>query len=433
MKKALCQVVLILGVSYALWFSQHVAAQELGGSIAVTTNGAPRIGEPFTISPSKIDEASPVVIYNAINREYLVLWKNIRTVTNDIYAQRISEEGRFLSWFYVADGESPAVSYNEKNNTYLVVYEKWVATDYDIYARRINFTGPLGPEFPIAFNLNESERDPSVAYNIHPYHDEFLVVWAKITAQPLTTSRVIGQRIAGTVGGGDAGGETIGGHLPIAASSDYDLAPDVAYNLNMNEFFVVFSRYDSIVGSNDVFGRRVTADGILLAETSIDSSGNDQYEPAVAAYSLNQATPYLVVFQDRWNDSTGDVRGYLVNQQGQPVSLVNISQIPGVREFEPSISQSENWDGYLVTWTQQASGDKEIYGMHVSNIGATRTAFLISRYDPNLLGCDRGFSDNALGVVSGLAVWHDNCGDQGGYDIVGRLLGYRVYLPMTMQ
>ena len=144
-----------------------------------------------------------------------MVWTNIWAGANDIYTQRISEDGRFLSWFYVAEGEFPSVAYNEKNNTYLIVYQKWVSTDYDIYAQRVDFTGPLGPEILMAFNLNDDEKWPRVAYNTHPNHDEFLVVWETTVHQPTTTQKVEGQRIAGTAGGGDGGGEGLGGRLPI--------------------------------------------------------------------------------------------------------------------------------------------------------------------------------------------------------------------------
>jgi hypothetical protein len=339
-----------------------------------------------------------------------------------------------LSWFYVADGLLPDIAYNEKNNTYLVVYQKLVATDYDIYARRVDFTGPLGPEFPVAFNLNEDERIPRVDYNTHPSHDEFFVVWeTNISQLPANISRVEGFLIAGTSGGGSGGGQHIGSRLPIAVNGDYNFSADVAYNLNMNEFFVVFTRSPSGGTNYNIHGRRVTWDGILLPETIINSSANDQYWPKVAAYRLNQATPYLVVFNDRWNDTAGDVRGYLVNQQGEPVSLVNIATTPGLMESEPSISQGESWGGYLVTWAESLTGIEEIYGRRVNNLGVLEPAFLISSNEPQQTGCDRRYPDNALGKSSGLAAWYDSCGNRVSNDIVGRLIGYRGYLPTAFR
>ena len=47
--------------------------------------------------------------------------------------------------------------------------------------------------------------------------------------------------------------------------------------------------------------------------------------PTVAAYRLDYATPYLVVFEDYWNDAGGDIEGYLVHEDGYSVSLINVS------------------------------------------------------------------------------------------------------------
>lgn len=432
-KSLIWRVLLILGGALILWGLQQASAQGILKSKLLTTTSDPVIGYPFTISQAAIDEISPAVAYDPNRREYLVVWQNARSVTDDIYAQRISEQGELLSWFYVADGNSPQVAFNPKNNTYLVVYDKWVSTDYDVYARRLDFTGPLGSEIPIAINLNETEHSPAVSYNTHPSYDEFLVVWENVPPPPAAINRVEGQRVAGFAGGGDAGGETIAGRLPIANNSDYNYDPDIAYNLNMNEFLVVFTRLPGGGGSYDVFGRRITADGDLLPEAAIDSSGEDQYNPSVAAYRLNQTESYLVVFNDKWNDSDGDVRGYLVNQQGVSVTLINIATTPGQREFDPTISENEAWGGYLVSWVQGVSGNTDILGMQISDTGLTSPEFDLSNFGSTPMVCDRGQPDIALGKSTALSTWQDSCGSAGGIDIVGRMIGYRVYLPLVMR
>ena len=432
-KSLIWRVLLILGGALILWGLQQASAQGMLKSRLLTTSSDQVIGDPFTISTAAIDEIRPAVAYDPNRNEYLVVWQNARSVTDDIYAQRISEKGELLSWFYVADGNSPQVAFNPNNNTYLVVYDKWVSTDYDVYARRVDFTGPLGSEIPIAFNLNETEHSPAVAYNTHPGYDEFLVVWENIPPLPTAINRVEGQRVAGTAGGGDAGGETFSGRLPIANNSDYNYDPDIAYNLNMNEFLVVFTRQPGGGGSYDVFGRRITADGDLLPEAAIDSSGEDQYSPSVAAYRLNQSTPYLVVFNDKWNDTEGDVRGYLVNQQGLPMTLINIATTSGQREFDPTIGESEAWGGYLVSWVQGPSGNTDIYGMQVSETGLTSPEFDLSNFGSTPMVCDRRLPNIALGVSTALGTWQDSCGSAGGIDIVGRMIGYRVYLPLVMR
>ncbi len=426
-KKSFRKILFTFVVASIFWWSQNGAAKIINSPDLAITNSDPVLGSPFNISSGSIHEDTPAVAYNPVDREYLVVWSNVRA-TNDIYAQRISVQGKFLSWFYVADGEFPVVAYNQKNNTYLVVYYKSVAGGFDIYARRVDFSGPTQPEFPIAVNLNENEILPAVAYNTHPSYDEFLIVWENQVTQPSITQNIEALRVAGTAGGGDFGGEIIGSRIPIAVSSDSSYEPDVTYNLSMNEYMAVYTRANS---SLDVYGRRITAGGVLLAETSIDTSGNDQYNPAVAAYRLNAANPYLVVFTDTWNDSTGDVRGYLVDQQGQPVLLINIATTQGQIDLEPAVAHSESWGGFWVTWAQGPVGDLDIFGRLVSEIGITKPEFDLSNRGTGPMVCNSATPDIGVGDVSALAVWKDACGSAGGLDILGRMLGYQVNLPLT--
>ena len=432
-KKTFLNILLILGILSAFVWSQQAEAKIIDFVGLATTNTDPVIGRPFNISIHTVDEVLPAVAYNPVDREYLVVWENLRpTVANDIYAQRISEQGQFLSWFAIAEGENPSVAYNPKNNSYLVTYTIYAGSDYDVYAQRVDYTGPFGNPIPVAFNLNENEANSAVAYNTHPLYDQFLVVWETITAPPAVQYKVEGMRVAGTEVSG--GKQTIGGRIPVATDANYYFEPDVAYNLNMNEYLVVFTRQPGGGGEYDIYGRRVTRDGDPLPPTgpiTIDGSPQSQYGPAVAAYRLNMTTPYLVVFSDFWNDTAGDVRGYLVDKEGNPNTLVNIATTPGLPELDPDIAQSESWDGYLVNWQQGSLGDYDIFGMRIRNDGYNYPAFDIS--SPSVIPgvCGRREPGIAAGDVSGLAVWVDPCGGAGGFDILGRMLGYQIYLPLA--
>lgn len=193
-KKPLRNFLFVLGMVFTLWGSQQAIAQDSRSSQQAAIINDPVIGRPFNISMGSIDEVLPAVAYNPVDREYLVVWQNLRPFADDdIYAQRISEQGELLSFFTVTtDGEDPAVAYNPKNNTYLVVFTRWVSPDYAIYAQRVDYNGPLGSEFAVAFNQDETEHDPAVAYNTHPSHDEFLVVWENIPPPPMIINKVEG-------------------------------------------------------------------------------------------------------------------------------------------------------------------------------------------------------------------------------------------------
>ena len=117
---------------------------------AAVDSSLPFTGPPFKISERSSAESQPAIAYNPVDREFLVVWANYwDQVGWDVYAQRISNDGRLLSWFYVGDGLYPEVAYNPVNNSYLVVYERVE----DIFARRVTNQGPSGAEFPIVTGI----------------------------------------------------------------------------------------------------------------------------------------------------------------------------------------------------------------------------------------------------------------------------------------
>ena len=98
------------------------------------SSGAPVIGGPIPISTLNINERAPAVAYDSIRREYLVVWHTYRpSADDDIYAQRVSANGKLLSWFHVdvnaqaplpGDRNCPAVAYSLHHGNYLVVYSR---------------------------------------------------------------------------------------------------------------------------------------------------------------------------------------------------------------------------------------------------------------------------------------------------------------------
>lgn len=217
-----------------------------------------------------------------------------------------------------------------------------------------------------------------------------------------------------------------------AVTYEYSYEPDVAYNLNHNEWLIVYTRSTGSSTPTDVYGRRyfATSDTLEPSEEAIDSSGGDQLNSAVAAYRLNTANPYLVVFTDYWNDVNGDVRGYLVNVEGAPTQLVNIATVSGKYERTPAIASSEGLGGYTVVWTQY-DANWNIYGRRVDNAGATQPNFPISLpAGATTNATHEQFPTIAGGSPSALAVWEQYGAD---YDVYGRFLGYVVYLPLVIR
>jgi hypothetical protein len=424
MKRSSIQSLLALVVllAVAAVFAQDGLAVNQDELLAVE-GGEPLFGPPFPISERTSSESQPAIAYNHIDREYLVVWSNFWGPGNwDIYAQRISVDGDLVSWFYVGDGWFPDVAYNPANNSFLVVYQRDDAVNADnIWARRVTSAGPLDPEFPVA-NSSATEWHPSVAFNENANFQDFMVVWEK-------SDQIQAQRVAGIPQGGPGGSELIGPTLDVSQPGKLAWWPDIAYNLNRNEYLVVYQQ-ESTAGSFvfDIYGRRITGDSFLLPEQAIDPSGEDQYLPKVAAFWTNQATPYLVVFGDNWNDSQGDVRGYLVDGDGLPNSLINISTATNVYEGNADVVSSIAAGGYTVVWVK-TDGNTHLFARQVSHEGLLESTFQVTEtaLSPGY------FSESAVagGWPLGLVAWESS--GQPLRDLAGRLLGYGVNLPLILR
>jgi len=376
-------------------------------------------------------DENPAVAYNSNRHLFLVVWEK----NGVIYSRPVSELGVPLAAEKIigsATSGNPDVAYNSFADQFLVVFDHQVGApiDFDIVGVRLSGDGQNILAGFYVVSQSGYELDPAVAFNTHGTYLDFMVVYVYGTS-------IYAQRVAGTSGTGNWGpnNELVNVQFYIAQSSGPNTysQPDVAYNLNHNEYLAVYT-LDTTGGFGplDVVGRRITGNGQRLAEHAIDSSPGDQYTPAVAAYRLNKTTPYLVVFTDEWNDPAGDVRGYLVNVDGQPALLLNIATVPGRDERFPDVAGSEALGGYTVVW-QEFTGDWDVSGRRVSHSGAMESAFNISAVGIVFLGLDEKEPAVAGGAPVALVAWQDDGWGTSSWDIAGRMLGYQTRMPVILQ
>ncbi|MFL7790577.1 MAG: hypothetical protein AB8I69_00430, partial [Anaerolineae bacterium] len=261
------------------------------------------------------------------------------------------------------------------------------------------------------------------AYNHHPDYGDYLVVWEDDCNQPDRWA-IYARRVTSLTVSGSSFAIT-------ETANAWNYEPDVTYNLNHNEYLVVYTN-DPSAGldqtARDIYARRVynAGSGGLLAEHAIDTSGESQDQPSVAAYHLNSGTPYVVTFRDRWNDAWGDVRGYLVDVDGFPVALLNIATTPGIIEGQPDIASSDAMGGYIVAWNMEPGMGSDVYARRISDVGDMGGVLEVatsSDYEerPAVAG----------GMPVPLAVWHSWNGND--FDVFGRFLYRQVYLPLTLR
>jgi hypothetical protein len=383
---------------------------------------SPATGDPFPIAavPGN-DENRPVVAHDEGRNWFLVVYEN----AGGQNAVCMDAQGNTIRTYVVGTGQHPDVVYSGDHDQYLVVYDDGAG---DIEGQFVSGTccaqvGCIGAPFTISTDRPDLEYDPAVAYNRHSDHQDYLVVWADTAGLPSHWAIYARQVLSMT-------------QLPNPSfaitdtASAWNYEPDVAYNLNMNEYLVVYTSDPSKAmdpNARDVYGRRVynTGGPGLLAEHPIDATWNSQDSPSVAAYRLNYTTPYLVVYEDDWNDPAGDVRGYLLFTDGLPSTLLNIDTTPGVQEGEPDVTSSEPSGGFTIVWSRH-DFDWDIYGRRVGGTGDMEPTFRV------YVGSD----DQMEAAVAGgsptpLAVWQSSNGSD--WDIYGRFLLYCVYLPLVLR
>jgi hypothetical protein len=144
-------------------------------------------------------------------------------------------------------------------------------------------------------------------------------------------------------------------------ADNYQQYPAVAFD--GTNYLVVWE--DERIGLWDIYGARVTPDGIVLDEGSIpiSTAANNQRFPSVAFNGNN----YLVVWED-YRSGSPHIYGTQVTQSGQVLDPngIPISTATSV-QGHPSVTLIDT--NYLVAWHDHRSGAWDIYGTRVTPAG----------------------------------------------------------------
>jgi hypothetical protein len=325
-----------------------------------------RLGAEMRLSPSPECDSdpqwSPEVAYNPTHKEYLVVWYNEwgGAEDKDIYARRVSEGGQVLSWFSVAtglnggDGKNrfmPSVAYNAANDEYLVVWQYEVGSGvYEIWGRRIPWDGPGSyPEFLIIAWANRSFSEPRVAWN--SVRNEYLVIWNATDTTTWQYSDVAGYRVS-------ANGVVQNPGMPIIiTTSDQPHEADLVYSAALNGYMVAWTRIDATTGY-DIYGAFLDPDGAKITppgEFPIYAGPSVQGSPAVTADDENH---YMVVWSD---DHSGDpdIYGQIFQADGSPITgpfaIANTTDT----EVWPDVTAIAD-SQYLAVWSRLVSGGSSV-------------------------------------------------------------------------
>ena len=390
------------------------------------------IGPDIVISERASGEHSPSVAYNSNHDEYLVVWENDwGGGYHDIYAQRVTSNGKLLSWFSVTvdnthNKGNPSVAYDKVNDRYLVVfaYDFWGdGSDWDIYGRYIPWYGPESfmVEFPIC-TWTSQQLHPVVAYGFSAL--SHLVVWSN---DPEGGAIYLSGRIlfADNSGMGDI--------FTVAAGGvDRDF-PDVTYNLARNEFLVVYDVNNIYQGTSyDIYGIRLRGDGVPIGSGEFTIAGWTAFEAYASVAACDQANQYIVAWQSDQDSGETEWAIYTRYLNGDAVPG-NIYLMDDFSDMQIQVDVSCNYIGnkYQLAWEYQyVNNEYGVWGRIAYPNEEMSNKFEISppgwidgRHQPAIGG----------GRSTYLVAWEQERFPDGNLDIHGKLLRYASFLPITIR
>ena len=273
------------------------------------------VGGELTISNATDNQQFTSVAYNSSTNQYLVVWEDYRGGFGDIYGQLVDSAGNPVGGELTIstasnDQNVPSVAYNSSTNQYLVVWWDYRSgSNDDIYGQLVNANGSLsGGNFPIS-TISNDQQFPSVAYNSST--NQYLVVWADYRSG--SNYDIYGQLV-------DSAGNPVGGDFPISTASNAQNEPSVAYNSSTNQYLVVWEDYRS--SNFDIYGQYLTSTGALTAGNFvIVDNPSSIYAPNTVANTI--IGNYLVAYYD---SSVSRYYAWVIVGQGQPAGIPTVSQ-----------------------------------------------------------------------------------------------------------
>ena len=432
----------------------------------VTSDGAVT-GANFGICGDAQNQTGPTIAYNADRSQFLVAWRDTRGATPpDIYGRRVASAGgptgdvfaintAMGSQFDLAVAAAPTAL------GYLVLFTNVAPTGAeDIVGQRVNTSGaPEGDALTVSTPVG-NQKQPAMAYN--SMDEEYLVVWHDQRDGDLN---IYGQRV-------DLDGSVLGPNFAICNKANTQLLPDVAYNLDTNQYLVVWEDRRS---DADIYGQRVDADGSLegdelpiagvgatarrrpkvtfnaisgeylvvyvyatdngnirgrrvpatggpiTGEFDIATGTTEQNYPDVASRNHEQAGGgYLVVWRDT-ADAQRDIRGQRLTQTGALLDTPLDICVEASSQWSPGVAYHPDNDRYLVVWPDDrddATQGRNIYGRQVGGGGALYDAFAISTAEDDQAPVAVTY---ASGPASYVVAWEDT--RNGNADLYGQRIG----------
>jgi hypothetical protein len=393
------------------------------------------IGDEFRVpdnTQSSGQQLSPAIAYNSQLDQYLAVWQTKRTPTSDweVCGQIIDNTGSRVpgGGFCIEvlrDQQAPAVAYNTEQNEYFVVWQDSRDGDWDIWGQIISAAGrPEGsPKKPARIEQgHQDQTSPTVTYN--SIADDYLVTWEDNWLDEYNKSPKH-DIWGGIVAYRDGAIIPISRYIRISERPGDELAPAVAFNSVNPQYLVVWQdRAEDSTGWN-IYGRRVSPTlAPLNTPSCIVCVQDHQQKPDVTYNDVDNV--WLVVWED---DSGADQDIYVKQVSPDDVPHRDVPILAPGQQSSPAIVYNSRQNEYLVTWQDDRNGSEDIYGQQLSSdeqnplIGdpcpiSTKAA---AQEFPDVTYNSR---DNEY-----LAVWQDKVGVEDNEDIFGQRVTAQASTP----
>lgn len=326
---------------------------------------------------------------------YFVAWTDYRHTSLDIFGARIAESGGTIDTIMISicsdtmDQGAAAIACG--NQQFLVVWHDRRNGTWDIYGSRISAAGVVLDSTSICISAASiSKNNPSVASN----GVDYFVVW--VDSSNTTDYDIYGARVSSSGVLVDTNG------IPISAINEQQQDPDVTFD--GSNYFVTWSDYRNS-SDYDVYGARVSPDGILIDSSGILVSGavyNQEYP-----HVIFDGVTHFIVWQDTRNAGNRDIYGARVLPDG---SVLDSAGIPiSTRSFwERNPVITYNGINYLVAWREGHTGSGfDIYGAVLDSAVTVVDTFSICAWVNNQEApvCISGQDEQMLLVYEG---WVDS-------------------------
>lgn len=384
-----------------------------------------KVSQPGAVEGHGFEEQSSIS-FDTCSGTYLVTWRRRTSVPNTvIFGQQIDRNGSLLGApFLISAGTGnqtdPDVTFEQSTCRWLVVFQ---IEGSGIYARRVNSNGTVyGSVFPIAVNASgEVYSLPVVAYgggvSLIAYsvdHDPGIGPHDyAIKARNILPSTIdIGAAV------------TVEGPTGTAA-----ISPDITFS-PIGDFLIVWEMWGGTTNKNNIYGKGYTvAAGDLLpvsARLDLFTLADDVTKPSVGGIAWGSSPivgQYLVAASKNVGGTNYPVAQLVSDGFSMTGSSFYLNMENGT---DTAVVGSRFGKDYEAIWCQTDSLNFFIRAARVGNTPGSVGTVL------NLGGAYALNPAIEAGAGGEFLVTQDDM-FTGEVDIFGKLLGQRIYLPVTLK